>query len=315
MFGNQDNFKSAGIFSITWYQSALTALIFCSPTFAQDNPPSFYADALPLFEKNCAACHQPDGPKVGGITAPMSLLDYSQARAWGPMIRNALTTGYMPPWGAHERHRGEFKDERYIDIKEKNLLIAWIDSGMVEGNPEDFKSIASTEGAAQLPSSGWWIGDPDLLVQFERPLKVADDVEDWQPTIQMPIPDGAHTEPKWISKAELNPGGPWVHHIVSSHMGVGVPGRGPFTYPEGWGVLMPEDPFITVNMHYHKTPGEGTSVEDMTSAGFVFYDEGEVIDHVVETNLLPNRGWTIPAGDPNFKVTNTHSIDEDIFLL
>ena len=315
MFGNQDNFKSAGIFSITWYQSALTALIFCSPTFAQDNPPSFYADALPLFEKNCAACHQPDGPKVGGITAPMSLLDYSQARAWGPMIRNALTTGYMPPWGAHERHRGEFKDERYIDIKERNLLIAWIDSGMVEGNPEDFKSIASTEGAAQLPSSGWWIGDPDLLVQFERPLKVADDVEDWQPTIQMPIPDGAHTEPKWISKAELNPGGPWVHHIVSSHMGVGVPGRGPFTYPEGWGVLMPEDPFITVNMHYHKTPGECTSVEDMTSAGFVFYDEGEVIDHVVETNLLPNRGWTIPAGDPNFKVTNTHSIDEDIFLL
>lgn len=47
--------------------------------------------------------------------------------------------------------------------------------------------------------------------------------------------------------AELRPGGPWVHHIVSSHMGVGVPDRGPFTYPEGWGVLLPEDPFITVN--------------------------------------------------------------------
>ena len=110
MFRNQDNFKSAGIFSIARYQNALIALFFCSSIFAQDNLPSFYADALPLFEKNCAACHQPDGPKVGGITAPMSLLDYSQARAWGPMIRNALTTGYMPPWGAHERHRGEFKD-------------------------------------------------------------------------------------------------------------------------------------------------------------------------------------------------------------
>lgn len=62
----------------------------------------------------------------------MSLLDYNQARAWAPMIRNALVTGYMPPWGAHERHRGEFKDERYIDDAEKATLIAWIDGGVLE---------------------------------------------------------------------------------------------------------------------------------------------------------------------------------------
>ena len=91
-------------------------------------------------------------------------------------------------------------------------------------------------------------------MQFEEDVYVPDEVMDWQPTIQMPVPEGAHENPKWISMAELDPGGPWVHHIVSSHMGVGVPGRGPFTYPEGWGVLLPEDPFITVNMHYHKTP-------------------------------------------------------------
>ena len=138
---------------------------------------------------------------------------------------------------------------------------------------------------------------------------------DWQPTIQMPVAEGAHENPKWIAKAELAPGGPWVHHIVSSHMGVGVPGRGPFTYPEGWGVLLPEDPFITVNMHYHKNPGEGTAVNDLTKAGFKFYEDGDVIDHVVETNLLPHRGWTIPAGDPSFEVNNTYAIDEDIFLL
>ena len=78
---------------------------------------------------------------------------------------------------------------------------------------------------------------------------------------------------------------------------------------------MPEDPFITVDMHYHKTPGEGTAIEDMTRAGFKFYGNGDVIDHVVETNLLPHRGWTIPPGDPNFKVTSEHQIDEDIFLL
>ena len=285
---------------------------------AQENVPTFYADALPVFQKNCVACHQPDGPKVGGITAPMSLLSYDQAKIWAPLIKNALVTGYMPPWGAHDRHRGEFKGERYIDVKEKQLLIAWVDGGALEGSPSDAANsdgLIATGGGTQLPASGWWIGDPDLVVEFERPVYVEDSIEDWQPTVQMLVPEGAHTQPKWISKSELAPGGSWVHHIVSSHMGVGVPGRGPFTYPEGWGVLMPEDPFITVNIHYHKNSGEGTAVNDMTRAGFVFYEDGDIIDHVVQTNLLPHSGWTIPPGDANFEVNNTHEIEEDIFLL
>lgn len=298
--------------------TGFSSLLLSGVVSAQDSAPTFYADALPLFEKNCVACHQPNGPKVGGITAPMSLLDYDQAKLWAPMIKNALITGYMPPWGAHERHRGEFKDERYIEDSELALLVAWVDGGALEGKPADAadkSGLVAEAGDTVLPESGWWIGEPDLVVQFDRPVYVKDDVMDWQPTVQMPVPEGAHTEPKWVSKAELAPGGPWVHHIVSSHMGVGVPGRGPFTYPEGWGVLMPEDPFITVNMHYHKDPGEGTAITDMTRAGFVFYEDGTVIDHVVETNLLPHSGWTIPPGDPNFKVTNTHEIEEDIYLL
>jgi len=247
----------------------------------------------------------------------MSLANYQEARTWAPLIRNALETGYMPPWGAHVRHKGEFKDERYIDEADKQLLIAWVDGGALEGDPAD---IVRSDGAIQvsggeIPTSGWWIGEPDLVVSFPESVHVGDDVEDWQPTVYMPVPEGAHQEPKWISMAELDPGGPWVHHIVSSHMGVGVPGRGPFTYPEGWGVLLPEDPFITVNMHYHKDPGPGTAVTDMTRAGFKFYEPGDVIDYVVETNLLPHRGWTIPAGADNHEVNNTHAVEEDIYLL
>ena len=280
---------------------ALGSLVLVTAGFsnAQDKDLTFYADALPVLQKNCVACHQENGPRVGGISAPMALDDYEQAKIWAPLIKNALITGYMPPWGAHERHRSEFKDERYIDQKEKDLLIAWVESGAQKGDPADAPSadaLVANRAGTTLPESGWWIGNPDLVVQFEEQVYVPDQVEDWQPTIQMPVPEGAHENPKWISRTELDPGGPWVHHIVSSHMGVGVPGRGPFSYPAGWGVLLPEDPFITVNIHYHKTPGEGTAVEDLTRAGFLFYEEGEVIDHVVETNLLPHSGWTIPAG-------------------
>ena len=296
----------------------LFVLVTAGFSSAQDKNLTFYADALPILQKNCVACHQENGPRVGGISAPMALDDYEQAKIWAPLIKNALVTGYMPPWGAHERHRGEFKDERYIDKKEKELLIAWVDNGAQKGDSTSAPSaaaLAANGSGTTLPESGWWIGDPDLIVEFEEQVYVPDQVEDWQPTIQMPVPEGAHENPKWISRTELDPGGPWVHHIVSSHMGVGVPGRGPFSYPEGWGVLLPEDPFITVNVHYHKTPGEGSAVQDLTRAGFLFYEEGEVIDHVVETTLLPHRGWTIPAGHPNYEVNNTFEVEEDIYLL
>ncbi len=281
---------------------------------AANDTPTFYRDTLPILQENCVVCHQINGPKVGGITAPMSLATYAEVRPWAPLIRRAVESGYMPPWGAHMRHQGEFKGERYLEASEKQTLLAWIDAGAPEGDPADANKHAMAAVEAP-PPTGWWIGDPDLIVGFEKPVYVGDDITDWQPTYQMVIPEGRHTEPRWISKAELNPGGPWVHHIVSSHMGVGVPGRGPFTYPPGWAVLMPEDPFITVNMHYNKNAGPDTAIFDNTTAGFEFYKDGAVIDHVVETNLLPHSGWTIPAGDPNFEVNNTFAIEEDIYLL
>ena len=287
-----------------------------------DHVPTFYADALPILQQNCVACHQPDGPKVGGLTAPMSLIAYEDARPWASRIKRALETGYMPPWGAHAQHEGTFKDERYIPDADEQTLIAWVDAGALAGDPADARAWEARVAAGEalqsgttLPPSGWWIGDPDLVVGFSEPVHVADDVRDWQPTLTMPVPEGQHTEARWVSKAELRPGGPWVHHIVSSHMGVGVPGRGPFTYPKGWGVLLPEDPYITVNMHYHKDPGPGTGVQDLTQAAFVFYEPGDVIDYVVDTDLNFTREFMIPAGDPNYEVKHQRLFEEDTYLL
>ncbi|GIS79409.1 MAG: hypothetical protein CM1200mP14_09750 [Gammaproteobacteria bacterium] len=63
------------------------------------------------------------------------------------------------------------------------------------------------EGSIRSGLTGWWIGEPDLVVEFEQPVHVRFR-QDWQPTFNIPVPDGAHTEAKWISKAELRPGGP-----------------------------------------------------------------------------------------------------------
>lgn len=297
---------------------ALVAL--APPAVAQSSDtPTFYADALPVFYENCVSCHQPAGPNVGGLIAPMSLMRYEDARRWATRIKHAVETGYMPPWGAAEQHRGEFKGERYLDPADRATLIAWVDAGAPEGDPEDAPSpeqlAALAAAGGGVPESGWWIGEPDLVVELEHPVEVSDDVEDWQPTFAMPIPEGRHTQARWVSRAELQAGGPWVHHIVSSHMGVGVPGRGPFSFPEGWGILLPEDPYITVNMHYHKDTGPGTAVVDDTRAGFDFYEPGDVIDYVVDTDINMQREFKIPAGDANYVVTKERRVPEDTYLL
>ena len=106
-----------------------------------DHVPTFYADALPILQQNCVACHQPDGPKVGGLTAPMSLISYEDARPWTNRIKRALETDYMPPWGAHAQHEGTFKDERYIPDADKETLIAWVDGGAPAGDPATKQEI------------------------------------------------------------------------------------------------------------------------------------------------------------------------------
>lgn len=289
---------------------------------ATHDAPTYYGNALPALQRNCVSCHRTDAPDLGGLVAPMSLMSYEEAKSWAPMIAQVLRTGYMPPWDAHEQHEGEFKDERYISDADRRTLIEWAEAGAPMGDPalkpsneEILAEAVSAEPVEAPDGSMWWMGVPDMVVGFDEPVEVCDAVEDWQPRMRLHVSDGAHTEPKWIQGMEIRPGSDIVHHTVSSHLGVGVPGRGPFVFPEGWGILLPEDPYITISMHYHKTPGPGTAVMDDTQGGFMFYEEGDVIDHVVETDLQAYMDFTIPPGDPSYAVRNTTHFDEDIYLL
>ena len=64
-----------------------TTLSLPIPGSAQsETAPTFYADALPVFYENCVSCHQPAGPNVGGLVAPMSLMRYDEARRWATRI-------------------------------------------------------------------------------------------------------------------------------------------------------------------------------------------------------------------------------------
>src|SRR5450631_2176457 len=92
--------------------------------------PTFNKDVAPILYKNCATCHRP------GEVAPFSLLTYTDAKRWAPMIAQVTGTHIMPPWKAANDF-GDFADARVLTAAQIATLQEWSDAGAPEGNPKD----------------------------------------------------------------------------------------------------------------------------------------------------------------------------------
>jgi hypothetical protein len=263
-------------------------------------------------------CHRENPVSVGGMVAPFALTTYENARRWSAGIARAVAADYMPPWDADIQHKGVFKSERYLSDEDKQTLVSWAEAGAPMGDARTASARAWDVDVAEpteAPDGSLWLmGMPDLVVGFDKPIVVCEAVEDWQPQVPQKVLWGDLSEPRWIRGTEIN-AGTIVHHTVSSLLGVGTPGRGPFVFPKGWGILMTPDQYMSISMHYHKEAGPGTEYVDNTKGGIQFYEDGETIDYVVETELQPYTDFLIPAGDPNYEVRNVTHFDEDIYLL
>src|SRR3984957_20013487 len=93
-------------------------------------PVTFNKEVLPILQKRCQDCHRP------GESAPMSLLDYKDARPWAKSIRQAVLTKKMPPWFA-DPHYGKFANDRSLSQAEIDTIVAWVDGGVPEGKATD----------------------------------------------------------------------------------------------------------------------------------------------------------------------------------
>src|SRR5713226_3864849 len=68
---------------------------------------TYSKDVAPILYKHCVACHRPD------TTAPMSLLQYKDARPWAKSMREKVTAREMPPWNADPGF-GKFKNDPHL---------------------------------------------------------------------------------------------------------------------------------------------------------------------------------------------------------
>jgi mono/diheme cytochrome c family protein len=302
------------------------AMAFSAAVFAADDDAdakiTFTKDILPILQQNCQSCHRPFTVGISGMVAPMSLVTYDEVRPWVKSIAKVVQSREMPPWSASEKFHGKFKNERVLSDAEIQKITRWAATGAPMGNADDAPAPLT------FSKSEWYLGEPDLVVQLPEPVWVGDDVEDWQPMIQIKLTEEQLPKNRWLRGMECIPGSPVVHHIVVYAFGQGMerdrgnvgaggnlgglaPGAEPAFEPEGYGILLTKGTTLAVSMHYHKEPGPGTGAWDQSKIGLYFLpDETEAKN--VHISPIGSVDFEIPAGHPNWEVGMARIFDRPI---
>jgi hypothetical protein len=298
---------------------AVGLMLAATPALA--NPPTFSKDVAPILYKSCVECHRPDA------MAPMALISYEDARPWARAIKQKVSRREMPPWGA-DPTIGRFSNDVSLKQSEIDTIAAWVDGGAPQGDPAELPSVPKF-------AAGWSIGKPDLVFKMQQPFNVPADGT--VPYSYVTIPTNLK-EDIWIRGVELKPTDRRVvHHIISTLVegndkppdptpkltrdpsrkelggGLGglVPGRLYSLYEDGVARKIPAGADIVLQMHYTTI---GQPITDQTEIGIVLAKEPPAKLRAEGGGAIPNMGFAIPPGDPNYEVVGKQTFDRDTFL-
>jgi len=164
------------------------------PAPAVDRPITFNKDIAPILNLHCAPCHRPDGP------APFSLTTYDDARRHAAQIAAVTASRYMPPWKPEPGY-GEFVGERRLSDGQIATLRDWASTGQLEGSVSDLP-------APPRFSTGWQLGEPDLVVTLPEYMLRADGTDVFRNFV-VAVPGSG---PRYVRAFEFRPGNRAVHH-------------------------------------------------------------------------------------------------------
>jgi hypothetical protein len=289
---------------------------------------TFNKDVLPILQKNCQACHRP------GEVAPMSLLTYKDARPWAKSIRTAVVTRQMPPWFADPAY-GHFANTKALSDADIKTLVAWADTGTLEGNPKDAP-------APRVFHEGWNL-QPDMVIEMPKdvPLPATGTINYKSILVKANFP-----EDRWVVAAELRPGNnAAVHHMRaivrppnsgwmkdavpgiayeagdpevgrqaadSDLLGKFNPGLGAQDFSEFESAkFVPKGSDIVFSMHYTAIGKETT---DRSKLGLVFAKAPPKVRYFVSDGPTASN-LAIPAGAENAEVVSEMTAQEDTRLV
>ena len=272
-------------------------------------------DVAPILFNNCASCH-----RVGGI-APFPLMTYSEAQSYATPIKHAVQDKHMPPWPPDINY-SRLAHERVLTQTEIDKIVAWVDDGAQPGDLNLAPPQPVFSNAGDIP------GTADLTVQIPTFTSTAVNNDVYQCFV---IPSGQSAD-KFITAFEAIPGNrEIVHHVLvyadttSGHVcqtlddnfpgpgyvsfgGVGtddaimlggwVPGTAPLVFPTNFGVKLPANADIVIQIHY---PAGSSGYQDSTKIRF-FFSQTTVRDVFIlpvlnheQSNVISPYPLMIPA--------------------
>jgi hypothetical protein len=118
--------------------------------------PTFATDISPILIEHCAPCHRPDQ------AAPFSLLSLDEVRARGIEIVHATQSRAMPPWSAVQGPGfPALVDDRRLTDRQITAIKTWVANGMPGG---DLRKAPIPPPAPPT----WPLGLPDLTIALPR---------------------------------------------------------------------------------------------------------------------------------------------------
>ena len=292
---------------------------------AASSQATFTHDIAPIVFRSCAPCHH------SGEAGPFSLMTYGDVKSHARQIADVTRKGLMPPW-LPSSEGPRFEDESRLSEQEIALFQNWVDEGAPEGNRDHLPP-------APKFSTGWQLGQPDLILKAAAPYTVPASGSDvyWNFIFNVPI-----TSSRFVKAVEIHPGDKrLVHHAnllvdraqsarrqekspgsgfagmelqieseafdPDGHFLFWKPGSAPIVEPPGLALRLDSGNDLVLNTHLQPS-GKPENVQP--TIGIYFTDEPATRFPVL-LQLENDRALDIPAGDNNFLVTESFTLPVD----
>ncbi|MGD1069309.1 MAG: hypothetical protein ABSB15_04145 [Bryobacteraceae bacterium] len=301
----------------------LAMLFAVSPAAAE--PVTFNGQIAPIIYNHCSSCHRP------GEAAPFSLLSYQDVRSKAKIIAAATSSRLMPPWKP-EQASYPYRDSRRLTDGDIALIGEWVKAGMPEGS-------AASKPTPPKFTSGWMLGEPDLVVEMPAAYHVPADGSDIYRNIALPL---GLAEDKWVTAIDMRPSArAVVHHVLyfadpngkvherpqegpepgfsgmraggaTEPLGGWAVGAQPHFYPEGLALFVKKGSDLVIQYHFHPT---GKPEVEKSLIGFYFANKAP------ERTLVPIQlppvyslfsGLDIPAGEKDFVIRDSYTLPADV---
>ncbi len=286
---------------------------------------TFSRDVAPVLFDKCSQCHRPGG------SAPFSLVEYREARQHATQMALLTKTRAMPPWKARPSY-DKFIGMHPLTDDEIEIFQRWVADGALEGRRADLPAMPKRTG-------GWQLGTPDLVVTLPIAYVLAAEGADTSRVFVLPLPVDRL---RHVRGVEFRAGNSRIHHanirvdstsasrlLDEQETGPGYDGIivRSAVYPDGhflgWtpgqvAPLLPKGlawnlaPNSDLVVQLHMVPS-GKPEVIQPSIGLYFTDDPPERTPVMMR--LSNQDIDIPAGEPNYVVTDSFVLPTGVDVL